>query len=70
MTDTRATLRLTPRPPHPDSVHCPGCNKLIYDAGERALMARVTYFTPAGAMAKCKLCRALVKVPVMVIMPG
>lgn len=70
MTTTQATLRLTPRPPHPDSVYCTGCNKLIYDAVERALVARVTYFTDAGAMAKCKVCRALVKVPVRVELPA
>lgn len=66
MTNTSATLRLTPRPQHPDNVYCT-CNKLIYDAGEHALMARVTYFTDAGAMAKCKVCRALVPVPVRVV---
>lgn len=73
MTQARTVLRLTPhqpRPRHPDDVNCPQCRKLIFDAAEQLLLSRVTRFREDGAWATCKVCKAEVKVPVMVIMPG
>lgn len=66
MTNTSATLRLTPRPPHPDDVRCK-CRKLIFDGADRLLLARVTRFRIDGAWATCKVCKTEVKVPVAII---
>lgn len=63
MTETRAVLRLTPRPDHPHDVRC-RCRKLIFDGAERVLLSRVTKFRPDGAWATCKVCKREVKVPV------
>lgn len=65
MSDHRSVLRLTPRPAHPDDVHCPQCRKLIFDVAERVLLARVTKFREDGtAWATCKMCKCEVQVPV------
>lgn len=58
-----STLSLRPaRAAGPQDVHCPTCNKLLFD-GE-VLLARVTRFKPGGAEACCKICKTWVKVPV------
>lgn len=64
MNQPRTVLRLTPRPHHPDDVHCPQCRKLIFDATDRVLLARVTRFRDDGAWATCKVCKTEVEVPV------
>lgn len=60
------TLTLRPaRAGHPADVHCPTCNKLIWDDAERVLLARVTRFpVNSPAEACCKICKTWVIVPV------
>lgn len=60
-----STLSLRPvRAASPADIHCPTCQKLIFD-GE-VLLARVTKFGPAAAEACCKICKTWVKVPVVI----
>lgn len=64
-----ATLSLRPtRAPGPHDIHCPTCQKLIFD-GE-VLLARVTRFGPDLTEACCKICKTWVKVPVVIAYPG
>ena len=63
-----STLSLRPaRSVHPADIHCPTCKKLIWAAGDRMLLARVTRFPEKGpAEACCKICKTWVIVPVTV----
>ncbi len=63
------TLSLRPKAAaHPDDIRCQQCNKPIWLAEERLLLARVTRFpVNSPAEACCKICKSWVAVPVGVM---
>lgn len=63
------TLSLRPaRASSTGDVRCPNCNKALWLASERLLLARMTRFpVSGGAEACCKICKTWVKVPLATV---
>jgi hypothetical protein len=60
-----STLSLRPaRHAGPADIHCPTCNKLIFDG--TVLLARVTKFDGGRAEACCRICKTWVPVPISI----